>query len=223
MALHNKYQKLLTLGADVGVIQECSQPFIEQINRSEGWSSAWFGNKANKGLAVVVRAPWVIREAQDLKLKWAGKVVIDGPRSIELFPVWACKGNSPAEEYIGQIHLLLDIIEQTPLPPFTIVSGDFNSNSRWDSDYGTQNHSAAVERFRNLGMESAYHIFFGMSQEEESDPTHWNMKKKDAAYHIDYAFLSRQLLPKLKNVVVGRCDDWLSLSDHAPLLVELDL
>ena len=39
MALQKKYQGFLTLGADLMVIQECSQAFIEQINRSEGWSS----------------------------------------------------------------------------------------------------------------------------------------------------------------------------------------
>ncbi len=117
MALHKKYQKLLTLGADIMVVQECSQRFIEQINRSEGWSSRWFGNNLNpnKGLAVLVKAPWIIREAQALKPKWAGKLVIDGPTSVELFPVWACKGKSPAAEYIEQIHLLLNTIEQIPL------------------------------------------------------------------------------------------------------------
>jgi exonuclease III len=223
MGLKKKHQKLLTLGADLMVLQECSRPDIEQLSRTSEWSSSWFGKNQNKGLGVLAKAPWVIREAQALKPQWAGKLVIDGPASIELFPVWACKGNSPAEEYIGQIHLLFDIIEQPPLSPFTIVAGDFNSNSRWDGDYGTRNHSAAVERFRKLGMESAYHVFFGIPQGAESNPTHWNMKKKDAPYHVDYAFLSRPLLSKLRNVVVGRCDDWLSLSDHAPVLVELDL
>ncbi|HYT07310.1 MAG TPA: endonuclease/exonuclease/phosphatase family protein [Rugosimonospora sp.] len=223
MALQKKYQGFLTLGADLMVIQECSQAFIEQINRSEGWSSAWFGNNPNKGLAVLVRAPWLIREAQALKLKWAGRLVIDGRESIELFPVWACKGDSPAEEYVGQIHLLLDMIEQTGLSPLAIVAGDFNSNSIWDSDYGIKNHSSAVDRFRKLGLESAYHVFSGDPQGSERYKTHWNMKKKDAAYHVDYAFLSRPLLPRLREVVVGRCDDWLSLSDHSPVLVELDL
>ncbi len=193
MALQKKLQKFLTLGADIMVIQECSRAFIKQINRSEGWSSAWFGKNPNKGLAVLVRAPWIIREARALKPKWAAKLVVDGPTSIELFPVWACKGDSPAEEYIGQIHLLLDIIEQTPLSPFTIVVGDFNSNSIWDSEDGTNNHSAAVDRFRELGLESAYHVFSGDSQGAERRPTHWHKKNKDAAYHIDYAFLSRRL------------------------------
>ena len=223
-ALSKKHQQILTLDADIMVIQECSQPFSEQINRSEGWSSAWFGKNTKKGLGVLVRAPWIIREALALKLQWVGRLVICGPTSIEMFPVWACKDKSSTAEYIERVHLMLDIIEQTPLSECTIVVGDFNSNSRWDGEYALKNnHTAAVERFRKLGLESAYHKFFGETQGRERNPTLWFMKNKTKPYHIDYAFLSRSLLPKLKSVVVGRCDDWLSLSDHAPVLVEIDL
>jgi exonuclease III len=224
MALKKKHQKLLSLGADVFVIQECSKPDIEQLSRTSEWSSSWFGKNQNKGLGVLVKAPWVIREAQALNVQWAGKVVIDGPASIELLAVWASMSKSPALEYIEQVHLLLDIIEQTPLFPFAIVAGDFNSNSRWDSDYGiTKNHSSAVERFRKLGMESAYHVLFEIPHGAERHPTEWHMKNKEKLYHVDYVFLSCHLLPKLRNVAVGSCDDWLSSSDHAPVLVELDL
>jgi exonuclease III len=222
-ALHRKHQKLLTLDADIMVIQECSQPDIEEFNRSEGWSSWWVGSPIKKGLGVLVKAPWVVRKAEALTPKWTGKVVIDGPASIELFPVWAHMSKSPSKEYIEQVHLLLDIIEQAPLSPFTIVAGDFNSNSIWDSSYRLYNHIAAVGRFRKLGLESAYHQFFGDSQGAERHPTLWLRKNKDSPYHIDYAFLSRSLLSILRNVVVGPRDDWLSFSDHTPVLVELDL
>ncbi len=223
MGLKKKLPKLLNLSADVMIIQECSRSDIEQLSQSHEWSSIWFGKNKNKGLGVLAKTPWVIREAQALRPHWAGKLVIDGPASIELFPVWACMSKHPATQYVEQVHLLLDTIEQTPLSPFAIVAGDFNSNSRWDSDYGTQSHSAAVERFRKLGMKSAYHEFSGEPQGAERHPTFWFRKNKCTVYHIDYAFLSRSLLPKLRNVEVGCCDDWLSFSDHAPVLVELDL
>jgi exodeoxyribonuclease-3 len=221
MKLREKFKKLLTLGADIMIIQECEQHFIETINCLEGWS-AWFGNNPNinKGLAVIVRAPWTIREARDLKPKWAGNLVVAGPGVIDLFPVWACK--DPAGEYIEQVHLLLDIIEQTPLSPSTIAVGDFNSNSQWDGDYRL-NHSAAVDRFCKVGLKSAYHVLSGEPQGKERHPTLWFRKNKDAPYHIDYAFLSRPLLSRLRGVVVGPWEDWHSLSDHAPVLVELDL
>jgi hypothetical protein len=60
-------------------------------------------------------------------------------------------------------------------------------------------------------------------RQAERHPTLWFRKNKDNHYHIDCAFLSRPLLSKLRNVVVGPRDDWLSFSDHAPVLVELDL
>jgi exodeoxyribonuclease III len=223
MGLQQKFQKLLTLGADVMVIQECSQPFIKQLNGTLGWSSRWFGKNLNKGLGVLVRGPWIIREAQALKPKRTGKLVIDGATSIELFPVWACEDKSSGTEYIEQVHLLLDIIQLTPLAPCAIFAGDFNSNAKWDGGYGLKNHTNVVDRFRKLGLKSAYHEFSGDPQGAELHPTLWFMKNKNTAYHVDYAFLSRSLLSKLRNVVVGRCDDWLSLSDHAPVLVELDL
>jgi exodeoxyribonuclease-3 len=221
--LKRKHQKLLSLAASVMVVQECLQSDVEEFSRTPEWSFSWFGKNPNKGLGVLVKAPWIIREAHALTPKWTGKIVVDGPTSVELFPVWAHKSERPTTEYIEQVHCLLDIMEKTPISALTIVAGDFNSNSMWDGDY-KNDHSAAVERFRRLGMESAYHAFRAISQGAERNPTHWNNKMaKDAPYHIDYVFLSYPLLSKLRNVQVGSYDEWRSSSDHAPVLVELDL
>ncbi len=170
MALHKKHEKLLSFGADIMVIQECSREFIRQINRTEGWSSAWFGKNLNKGLGVIVKAPWKIHEAKALKPKWIAKVIIDGPVPLELFPVWACPSERRAESYIGQVHLLLDILERTTRSTSTIIVGDFNSNSIWDGGRRINDHSAAVGRLRKLGMESAYHGFFKQTQGAENIP-----------------------------------------------------
>ena len=162
----------------------CSRPNLEQANRSEGWSSAWFGDTPReKALGVLVKPPWTIREMRALKPKWAGRVVIDGPSSIELFPVWAHRDTTSGLEYIEQVHFLLDIIDHTSLSQFTIVAGDFNSNSIWDRDYGLKSHTAAVSRFHKLGLESAYYIFFAESQGAEKRPTHWNNKNEGLVPH----------------------------------------
>lgn len=223
MALHKKFEQLCTLNADILIVQECPHTFARQVNRWAGWSAVWYGRNPHKGLALLARAPWAIREAHSLKPEWTAKVVLDGPACIEVFPIWACVTRSPAAEYIEQVHLLLDFMERSSLSPSTIVAGDFNSNSAWDSDYGSLNHSSAVERFRRLEMESAYHVFSHESQGAERCPTLWFRKASSAAYHIDYAFLGRPLLAKLTGVMVGRREEWISWSDHAPLLVELDL
>jgi exonuclease III len=204
------------------VIQECSRTFIRQTGSAEGWTSAWFGENANKGLGVLVKAPWNIREARALKPQWIAKLAIDGPVSIDLFPVWACVGTRRAEAYIGQVHRLLDSIERKSTSEFTIVLGDFNSNSIWDHQHRINSHSDAVERFRKLGFKSAYHEYFRGAHGAERHPTYWHTKNKKKPFHIDYVFLSGQLLSKLKRVTVGRSNHWLSYSDHAPVVVELD-
>ena len=78
MALHKKHQKLLSLDADIMVIQECSRQFIGQMNRAEEWSSVWYGKNPHKGLGVLVKSPWTLRSAQSLKSQWAAKLVVDG-------------------------------------------------------------------------------------------------------------------------------------------------
>jgi exodeoxyribonuclease-3 len=224
--LLKKHEQLLTLGADIAVIQECSQTSIEQIAQSEREYSFWFIGNPQKGLAVLAKAPWAIRGSQTLSPKWSGKLTLQGPASIvpiELFPVWAHVDKQSTVEYIEQVHLLLDIIEQRSVSPFTIIAGDLNSNTKWDRDYGIKSHTAAVERLLELGLESAYHKTFACAQGTEQHPTFWLTKNKNRPYHTDYVFLSGSLLSKCKKVEVGGCDQWLSLSDHAPVFVELDV
>jgi hypothetical protein len=56
MGLKKKHQALLSLGAEVLVIQECSKPDIEQLGQTPEWSSKWFGKNQNKGLGRVAQA-----------------------------------------------------------------------------------------------------------------------------------------------------------------------
>ena len=53
MALHKKHEKAShALARDIMVIQEMLPRNLSgEINRTEGWSSAWFGKNLNKGLA----------------------------------------------------------------------------------------------------------------------------------------------------------------------------
>lgn len=40
--------------------------------------------------------------------------------------------------------------------------------------------------------------------------------------HIDYCFLPRMWIPALRRVTVGVPTEWVSESDHVPIVVELD-
>ena len=41
----------------------------------------------------------------------------------------------------------------------------------------------------------------------------------DKAYHIDYCFVSDDMIEKLQSVEVGEYDTWVKFSDHVPLII----
>jgi exodeoxyribonuclease-3 len=74
---------------------------------------------------------------------------------------------------------------------------------------------------------SAYHEFHGEQQGGESRPTlYWRDRRKDGlTYHIDYVFLPDPWIRKVKELRLGRFEDWCGagLSDHVPVIVDVGL
>jgi len=218
-----KLEAVDALNADVLVIQECEDP-AQSSGDYLKWAGdyLWTGYDKNKGIGIFPRKGQSVEP-----LDWPGKEYqLFLPARIDrihsLIGVWTQNCKPATLSYIGQFWHFMQL-NKGRFDLNTCILGDFNSNSRWDSEHATQSHTAAVERFRKLGMGSAYHEFSGEPQGAERHPTFWFRKNKRTVYHLDYAFLSRPLLSKLRNVVIGHSDDWLSSSDHAPVLLEIDL
>ncbi len=89
------------------------------------------------------------------------------------------------------------------------------------------NFSHTSEVLAGLGLYSVYHHVTSEAFGEESTPTiYWRDRTKDGpTYHIDYVFAPHPWLPKIRNFEVGGFEDWCGsrLSDHVPLIVDLDL
>ncbi len=71
---------------------------------------------------------------------------------------------------------------------------------------------------------SAYHQFLGLAQGAEQHPAFYSRSEDGPTYHIDYVFVPQDSLTLLESVVVGSRSEWIAsgLSDHAPLVVDLD-
>ncbi len=101
--------------------------------------------------------------------------------------------------------------------------GDLNSNKIWDSSR-TLNHSALVNRLRDkFNLHSVYHHHFAEEQGKESRPTLCFTYNEKKAYHIDYIFIPEKWLSRIKSVELGEFKNWKHLSDHCPLIVDIDL
>lgn len=107
-------------------------------------------------------------------------------------------------------------IQQAP----TVIMGDFNDSAA----YRTTNWPELMEAMSPLGVASAYHAFTGEHFGRASKPTYFHHGRADAfSSHIDYCFIPLDWVPRVTAVTVGDHDEWGRLSDHMPLVVDLDL
>ncbi len=123
--------------------------------------------------------------------------------------------------YIGQFWHYLQA-HKSALGPSTIIAGDFNSNTIWDQPRRTWNHSDCVRELEDLGFRSLYHHVSNEGQGREICPTFYLHRHEVKAYHIDFVFAhEKRLSGQSVSTRVGSANDWLPLSDHMPIVVDL--
>lgn len=236
MALHRKLPALLALRPDVAVISECASPARLKQKLPPGaldCDPIWIGTNRDKGLAVLVfngyRAA-LVDDAYRKSLRFIAPVRIEGPAAFNLLAVWAQNFSDGIrrKRQPGPLRLSLtrhhrEFLCDGP----AVVAGDFNNNIYWDRPGYLINHEHTVALLARYGLASAYHHARGESQGAETEPTHyWRDRKKDGpTYHIDYVFMPRGWVGRLREMSVGRFEDWCGngLSDHVPLVVDVVL
>ena len=134
--------------------------------------------------------------------------------------VWTSATAPPHKGY-RQLH---DALEQSEVVKWisqrpTVVLGDFNQSAKFASD----GWSKLKKLTDSLGFVSAYHHFRKENFGQESLPTHYHHHKKEKPFHLDYCFIPKQWAPRITNVQVGAYEDWRVISDHVPLIVDIDL
>jgi endonuclease/exonuclease/phosphatase family metal-dependent hydrolase len=226
MGLTRKLQALLDLHPDVCAIQECSKESMDSYAQP-GYRARWLaGGNQNKGLGVITANGWNIEEPTATEQRWVASVRIEGPLRVLLVVVWACRfGEHVEDTYVGQVYRALCANRHWFNGDPVVVMGDFNSNKIWDASRKLSNHSAVVSTLRSQGLISAYHTYFAEEQGSETRPTFYFWRRENRPFHIDYAFVPEQWRPHLTSVQVGNYSDWVKrrLSDHCPLIVDVDL
>lgn len=220
-AFRKKFESIDSLHADILIIQECEDPKRCKDSACQLWCSnyLWAGNNKNSGLGVFAKKDIVLNalnwDSQGLELFIPFSV-----NQLIFLAVWTKQANSPTFQYIGQLWKYLEIHKTKLADSESIVCGDFNSNQCWDKWDRWWNHSDVVNELAKLDIRSAYHFLNNIEQGKEITPTfymHRNIKKP---YHIDYAFASSTLL-SAANFSIGSPKDWISLSDHMPIILDI--
>ncbi len=212
-----KLPLLDSLASTISVIQECPRP-----SQNDN-STLWFGDNPRQGIAVIASAGYRVSPIPTREVpRYIIPIQVTGPVSFLLLAVWSQQDLNfrYVKAIIRAVECYGDLIVAQP----TVVVGDFNSNTIWDYKRPDgQNHTGLVRNLAALGLVSAYHHFHGETHGAESRPTLYLLRKQARPYHIDYCFMPKNWTPHIRSVEVGAYDSWANVSDHRPLMVDLDL
>lgn len=232
MALHRKYEALLSLRPDVAVISECAATDRLRRMSAEDWiegEPVWIGRHDAKGLAVFAFNGYRARLSSDYwpNLHHIAPVHIEGELRFNLLAVWAqnASGGVTRKHQLGPFRRGLARYRNFLTEQPVIAAGDFNNNAIWDRPGWRINHMACVDILEKFGLVSAYHEVRCERHGEESTPTiYWRDRTEDGpTYHIDYIFLPAPWVEAIGDFSVGSFDGWCAngLSDHVPLIIDV--
>ena len=238
-ALRKKTHKVDRLNADILLIQECEDP-ARSTHEYRDWAGnyLWAGTSKNKGIGVFAKNQHTIKS-----LAWYGEfnlqsLVSKSPslhwktsdlnlflpfivnNSITILGVWTKGNDSQIFGYMGQFWKYLQIHRNELNNNKIMLLGDFNSNAIWDKVDRWWSHSDVIDELGDIGIRSLYHEQYNEAQGQETRPTFYLHRKEEKAYHIDYAFMSNDLLENA-TLTIGKKDNWIDASDHMPLSIKI--
>lgn len=219
MKFRDKIELILSYRPNVAIISECEN--IDKIKCPVEYNCLWIGDNNNKGLAIFSSQNISLNIASwyNPNFKYILPAYISG--NILIFAVWACRSEVSNRRYIEMIHEAI-LYYQPYIDADVIIAGDFNSNAIWDNEHKKHgSHTQLVDIFSLKQIYSSYHYYYNESQGHESLPTIFFQKNEQKPYHIDYCFLSNNLLNKVSKVEVGSYNNWIKYSDHMPIIVDL--
>jgi exodeoxyribonuclease III len=227
MAFRKKAAFILKHKPDILIVPECEHPdkLLFPLKISKPKAILWFGQNQHKGLAIFsysnFRFKVLDNHNEDFKMI-IPIAVTGGQFDFNLFAIWANNPSDPDGQYITQIWKAMHYYDNLLSNKKTVLIGDFNSNTIWDRKRRVSNHSNVVKLLEDRGIFSTYHLHHKQKQGKEKHPTLYLYRHKDKPYHLDYCFVSADLIAKLQSVKIGGYKFWTKYSDHVPVIVTFD-
>ena len=217
LSFAKKFEHLEYIDADILIIQECENL---QENYFPNSKYFWTGRIENKGLGVLVKnSNAYIDPSHNKNLINFLPIVSE---NIKILGVWAYNhramrfGKNANGNTIEAINFYEEWLKDDELPH--IFGGDFNNSIIWDKPNHRNNFHNINAKLKNLGFSSAYHSKTRDHFGSEKNATFFHTKQKPKKYHIDYLYTKSVTAISAE---VGSYEDWIELSDHTPLIVDI--
>ena len=214
---------------DILIVQECEDP-ERSTNEYKKWASnyLWKGKNKNKGIGIFYKKDIHIKplDWSDININYKNEdlesfLPCEVNNEYILIAVWTKKANSEVFGYIGQLWKYLQLHKSKLENKKVLLIGDLNSNAIWDKWDRWWNHSDVVNELEELKIVSLYHRLNNEKHGEEIIPTFYLQRKTTKPYHIDFIFITEELITNNVELNIGKVDQWLEVSDHMPLILSL--
>ena len=226
MAFRKKYRDIINEAPDLLIVIECEQKSkLEQaLSETDYKEIIWFGDNIHKGIAVISFIDFKIELFPNYspEYRYVIPLRLTGIVDFDLYVIWAMPHLTNRKRgYVGQIWAAINYYsDRLSNQDNSILIGDFNSNSFWDKERKKGNHSDVVDFLAGRGIVSLYHLLNDEIHGGEKQPTQYMYRDQTKPYHLDYCFLSKNLIQKMTELSVGEFDQWIKQSDHMPLIID---
>jgi hypothetical protein len=229
MGLDRKLEALRSLRPDLAVLSEAACPEILRSKMPElgNLPIVWVGDNPNKGLAVVsfggheLELDSSYRETN----RYVAPIHIGGRNPFRLLAIWDHNDRKEGlNKRPGPLLRALQDSSEFCRHEHLILAGDFNNHPQWDKPNGPNNMSEIIRQLTDRDLISLYHHKSGLPFGSERQWTYWYWRRQDKRYHIDYVFVPKAMLQRVRAFEIGTYEQWClsGLSDHAPLVAEFD-
>jgi len=220
LKLANKFKEIQALNPDILIVQECEELPEDYFPNAKYY---WTGHTKTKGIGVVL-----FNNTAEIDSSFNNKLDYFLPLNLSngmrLLATWSFTHRAAGRFGEGHLGHVSDAIsyyrEWLNGAEQAIISGDFNNSIIWDKGNKESNFKNTNQTLESLGFLSAYHDLTKEAFSEEKCPTLFHTKNREKTYHIDYIYLKGL---EAIQVDVGSYDEWIKLSDHVPVVVELSI
>jgi exodeoxyribonuclease III len=223
MAFRNKNARIIDYKPDILIVQECENESKLKFGELTPIPNdfIWVGDNSNKGIGIFSYLNYKLELHNEFNsnFRYIIPLKVTGDRNFNLLSIWAMNSK---EKYVGQIWQVMNHYQKL-LGDESMLIEDFNSSTLFDYNKSNaiKKHSDVVNYLNDKNITSLYHAQYNERQGEETKPTYFIRRNIKTSYHIDYCFSSGGLVSNGSNFTIGDYKDWIDLSDHSPIIIDI--